>query len=1041
MRIQNKKYGHKSRRQFIIFVGLLSLLFVYIHPLQARNNSSDFCKKALSCYSSMVSSYGDKNTTQLSRKKQACDRLKERCEQLKRTNKKSSSFTTTLQQAYDDYQQAFERYTSLATTSNSADPADVQKALEKYRSSYAQYKKLKDAQQGASSKPEKNITRDTSGVDGIVDIDPSDVENNIEYIEGLKQRSTAKEISQKDKIPLKVRKANPVLSKTESFPVIPMSKRQIFTHSDDIIVTVPPNFTTKNQSLTISRAAVDRSIEFKGATPLALFDVTLDNGKQPLKPVDISVSYNPDQLDPHSSPEEQLAALRWDEERGMWVNLPVSIDIKNHTVSALADHFTLFGWVIIAARAVEIGTDVGERLLNDAYQTPQKNFRILYSKKEINQKSSVNDYDWKLQFSGSGIKYDKNHPRYIQDMGYFLEKALSTYTKKYKFKNPAGKKKSWFKSYQKTINVKIDSYMAQLSGDPYYEKIFKRIHLPISYVLEPSGAKTTTAHELFHVIQGEYYGKLGLARATSLYRLWWLEATAEYAAHDIAWPHYSKEMTNYIGSNYLTFPIDDTGSKKSTGHGWSNSPYEYKTSVWIKYVVDNGADLRKMIESDVSDYSLSIKSMENYLRDTQKKSMDDFYRNFAHWMVFSNDGALHKFPIASFGTGKNPIAVKEDKLELGSGKETSYTFKMPNHYTSKLWAIEIDQKEKDSDKPDWSLLDKKLIKIKVDKISHGSVVDVFIISKNLRNPSSLKPVTSIFTKNTSKLLSVNVGDLVCITTTQGSSTNGNAEVVVSDAGITLEIDPPELSDVRPREANYFTISAKNIPKEIEKVRFEWDYNDSSEKGIHDFVVVSEGEAKQKISHRYKESDKEEIFPLKVILKDANKNMVLAEAEASITIPLASTSVGLEVVAKEKKVKDNIKLIAYIQVATNESLEIMPGLEGLESVNVEAHDVYPGFDIYFVVNVDKPDYTYQWKINGANDNSAGKYGKWGHSFWLKTADKPLLERGVIGKGANTISVTVYDKKGVLVGGDSWTVNIKDTSKDSYLVSPILPDGDE
>ena len=708
------------------------------------------------------------------------------------------------------------------------------------------------------------------------------------FIGDATDNNNREKLSQKDEVRSEVRKANPVLTKTETFHVIPTAKKQIFAHSDDIIVTVPPNFTTKNQSLTISRASVDRSIEFKGATPLALFDVTLDNGKQPPKPVDISVSYNPDELDPNSSPEEQLTALRWDEERGIWVNLPVSVDTKNHTVSALADHFTLFEWVIIAAvvNAIKQGTDGGEILLNDAYLTPEKNFRILYSKKEINNRVVLGDREWKNLYSGSGIKYDKNHPRYIQDMGYFLEKSLSTYTKKYKFKNPAGKKKSWFKSYQKTIIVKLDSYMAQLSGDPYYEKLFERIHLPISYVLEPSGAKTTTAHELFHVIQGEYYGKLGLARATSPYRLWWLEATAEYAAHDIAWPHYSKEMTNGIGSNYLNFSIDSKGSK--AGHGWGDSPYEYKTSIWIKYLVDNGAVLKEMIENDASDYHLSITSLENYWSENKKSVMDDAYRKFANWMVFSKDGALHKFPIASFGISNNSIAIKENKLELGSGKEVNYTFNMPDHYTSKLWAIEITEKEKDSIEPDFdfSFLDKKSILIKVNKKSPGSVVDVFIIPKNLRNPSSLKPVTSIFTKNTSKLLNVNVGDLVCITTTQGSSTNGNAEVVVSDAGIILEIDPPELSDVRPREANYFTITAKNIPKEIKKVLFEWDYNDGSEKGIHDFVTVSEGEAKQKISHRYKESDKEEIYPLKVILKDANRNMVLAEAEASVTMPLA-----------------------------------------------------------------------------------------------------------------------------------------------------------
>ncbi len=156
--------------------------------------------------------------------------------------------------------------------------------------------------------------------------------------------------------------------------------------------------------------------------------------------------------------------------------------------------------------------------------------------------------------------------------------------------------------------------------------------------------------------------------------------------------------------------------------------------------------------------------------------------------------------------------------------------------------------------------------------------------------------------------------------------------------------------------------------------------------------------------------------------------------------IASTSISIEVVAKEKEVK-GIKLIAYTQVTTNEWYETMPGIKALKSVNVEAHDVYPGDTIYFVVNVDKSDYTYKWKINGADDNSAGKYGKWGHAFWLTAADDPALKRGVIGKGVNTISVTVYDKKRKRVGSDSWTVYIKDTSKGEYLMDDIMPDGDD
>lgn len=690
----------------------------------------------------------------------------------------------------------------------------------------------------------------------------------------------------KTETPIKVREAKPILAHTEMFSVIPTSRIQVFKHSDNITVTLPPQFNSKEQSLKISKATVDKSIEFKNGTPLMIFDITLDNGKQPLKPVDVSLKYNPDELDPNSSPEEQLAALRWDKERGQWLNLPISIDTKNHTVSAIVDHFTLFEWVIIGEVVTQIkrASDSGEVLLNDVYLTPEKNFRILYSKEEIYDSGVHGDREWKVQYKGSGLKYSRNHPLFIQDFGYFLEYALKKYTKEdNKFKNPAGKKKTWFKSYQKTIIVKLDSYLSKLKGDPFYEKIYDRIHIPISHINDESSAKITSAHELFHVVQSEYYGKLGLSKFTSPNRQWWLESTAEYAAYNIAWPQYSKEMIHGIGSNYLNFPIDDTESKSSTGHGWGDSPYEYKTSIWIQYLVAHGMDLKKMIEKDASDHPLSIKSLENYLWDTQKKSMHDIYREFATWMVFSNEGALKNYPLANFDKRKNQhnlIATKTSELTMGSEKKITSTFDLPGHYSSKLWAIKAIKDPLDKKN------DKKAISIKVESKTPGITVDVFVVAKGERTLTPPQPMKSIYVADKPVLIFAKPNDLVLVAATQGSESGGDAEVIVSDAGIILEINPAELPNVKPREANDFTLTAKNIPEEIKKVTFEWNYNDGSEKGIHDFVSVSNGEANQKIRHSYEESDKEEIYPLKAVLKEAGKSAILAEAEALVTLPLA-----------------------------------------------------------------------------------------------------------------------------------------------------------
>ncbi len=103
-----------------------------------------------------------------------------------------------IDQAYAAYQKAFERYTSLAL---SPQANDREQALQEYRSKYAEYKQLIKTQDKAPS--QKKLIRqkplDTTGVDGIVDIDPSDVENNIAYIEGLRSSTKGQEAKEMQK--------------------------------------------------------------------------------------------------------------------------------------------------------------------------------------------------------------------------------------------------------------------------------------------------------------------------------------------------------------------------------------------------------------------------------------------------------------------------------------------------------------------------------------------------------------------------------------------------------------------------------------------------------------------------------------------------------------------------------------------------------------------------------------------------------------------------------------------------------------------------
>jgi hypothetical protein len=698
-----------------------------------------------------------------------------------------------------------------------------------------------------------------------------------------KIKTSSREITEEEmQLPQEeVRQANPVLSQTSTFKLPPNSKLKEIPYSDKIKVLIPANFNKDEQTLSISNASVDPAVMIEHYSPLMLIDLTLNNEQQPTKPVEISYTYDESDLDPNLSIEEQIDAFRWDKEGGGWVSLPMRIDEKNHTVSALVDHFSIPGFFL---KTSIIGI-VGEKLLNDVYITPKKNFKILYSKKAILADQDLNMPVWKSAPTGRTGSNKSDAPPYIQAIGFLLEEALNSYTNTYHFKNPAGIQKGFLGNYQKMVTVKVDSWYSVVTGsNASYEKIYERLHIPTTQAFNYEPTKITLAHELFHRIQAEYYGVLGMSRRANN---WWLEATAEYAAYTIAYSSKVSGMQKGLGNNYLNFPINSTGEKKGTGYGWSEREYQYVTSIFIDYLVENGSNFKEMLTFDAEDYYMPIYSLDKYLYKTKQKSLQDIYRQFANWLVFSSKGHLSKYPyLTSGGENDRDIAIQNSTLQLADQNEVSYTFIIPEIFSSQLWGITLE----DDNSNKTSAKTPVIIEVK-DK-STGLSIDVFRLPKFQSVIDPDKPIYTFYTSNESKMILLDEGDALCIVATQGKFTGGNAEVVVRNVPVQLEIDPSELLDAVGNKPYLFKFKATDIPKEIEKIRFEWDFGDQSksQKGFSLDIAVNSGEAENEVEHIYATSDKEEDFPLKVVLKDSKSGMVLASTTAPITLPIAKPSV-------------------------------------------------------------------------------------------------------------------------------------------------------
>jgi hypothetical protein len=727
---------------------------------------------------------------------------------------------------------------------------------------------------------------------------------------------------------IKVREANPVLTETIKYTISPKNTIQEINYNNKIQVTIPVGFNSSEQSLAISKATINETIMVEDRKPLVLVDLTLDNGKQPKKPLQLLYKYDESELNPNLTIEEQLDAFRWDSEGGGWVSLPIHIDNAKNTISVVINHFSPVGIFSMLSKKViktsekinEKLNELEERIWNDMYITPEGNFKIYYSKNNIDNSLHFNNATWKHNFTRSSYYYNKAYPNYIQDIGYFLETSLKRYVEA-GFANPASDNEAFNSTHKNPITVKLDSYYSKATslenplssssqGLPSYEKIYERLHIPSFETSDFKRAQIVLAHELFHRIQAQYYGVLGMARPANN---WFLEATAEYAAYEIAWPSQKDKMSSSTGSDYLRFSINSTGNKKGLGgKGWSDQGYEYKTSIWIKYLIESGVVLKDLIEHDAADYYKPLYSQQKFLWNALKISMGDLYRKFSFDMFFSKNSPLNKYDF------KLDLATNYSNWDIDKTKKISQEFNMENKFSTQMGVVKVNTKRQQTKLVLITLEEKQVI---------GQRIELVVINEASKK---INTIGTLFTEDDKKLISVSYGDLISLVVTNSDYGGRITKISVEDVSPKLIISPSEMLDAVSNKAYSFEISAKDIIDEIEKVDIEWDFSDNTYKsaGFQNSIIPISGEAKIKVAHTYEESDKEETYPLKVILRESNTKTVLATAEATILLPLPKPSVFIttrhligppgatfDVTAKASPI-DTYKFKWYIQGMSN-----------------------------------------------------------------------------------------------------------------------------
>ncbi len=663
--------------------------------------------------------------------------------------------------------------------------------------------------------------------------------------------------------------------------VEPSSEQQTVDFGEEISVTIPPGLLDRARSLSISEVthSPPKSINPHGQS--RILDVSIDGMTQLDDYIEISMKYDPALLNPDYGAEEQLAAMRWDDEDQFWVMLPYRVDADSQLIHFYTDHLSLVGWVVVSGAVSSAVSWLAREVRNDVYVTPQGNIRILYSKRYMDADEFFADPHWDRNRPNIvSIWYSPSHPKYIQDIGEVFESALDNFCHKDKagFKNPVVTPGILWGEWRSPVTLKIDSWFSKTVGlgtrDPQYEKIFQNIHLPMGEFKEfasPSGSYAVIGHEFFHRLQAEYYGRTGFLKSANH---WWIEATAEYAGSRVAWEDKIDYHQRDITSDFLSYSINTKGIPASD---WGEKYYEYAASVFVRFLVEvKNLDFKDMFEYVAGGEPFA--RLSEFISSKDVLFLKDYYAEFAAWSVFSQNSFLKNFQIADFSdlkTSRDEIAEKKDeiqipddhflKIEVDGGNAMAvdvYKLKEGDRLPGDGFPIPL-RTLRSGDETDYK------------EATHDDVL-YFMAINNGKNDNSITVTVTVENEDGDEL-------------TKKSHTfnlkgNYSAKLwAIKIAGdVVLTITPDEITDGKADQEYTFQLNAEKIPEEIRRVYFEWDFGDSQSHSIGKStgVWVSDGSADLDVSHTFASGKRECIVVVSV--HDAFTDEKLAEATATVT---------------------------------------------------------------------------------------------------------------------------------------------------------------
>jgi hypothetical protein len=304
---------------------------------------------------------------------------------------------------------------------------------------------------------------------------------------------------------------------------------------------------------------------------------------------------------------------------------------------------------------------------------------------------------------------------FVMEMAFYLETAQHAYAASLPYTQ-------YFPKGERIPVVYVSRYDYPMAYD-HTGKILVVNLTPTIFSLDLQQQRT--AHELFHAIQGKM---IGGAKCVAKDGLWWIEATADYAACNVVWrTTLSDRMGGGVGRTYpyllespLTFsglPTDDHHMADFDAEWASGEELEYDKGYFIKYLVEQaGAEFFAMNTAVLNYYrdhsgpTAVLTGLNDSLinKSSMGKTLADVYRGFAAFYLLSDKSPLVAFKVkAKTGAGTSrastpvvgvvkTLAGKENAADTLPAAVPSapaptaleYMFELSGGYTAKMWAVD-----------------------------------------------------------------------------------------------------------------------------------------------------------------------------------------------------------------------------------------------------------------------------------------------------------------------------------------------------------------